>query len=422
MPGGSNKTFSMTSAPRYWFDWLMPVVSDIVSCLRPMAISAAAPRLLSRIDFELQTPVHIWQDDRPMIKKCITPAKKLLAVTLLAGIQLGCGEGDGILSDSIENIDTTTSSGTGTSASASLDCLNLDPDKVYLRGTLVEGSGGRDAIIDPADPTRFCLGFASGSSAPGQVTGDGKYIHEDSETIYSMIPEPFDTDAVGNESYPANPLANDTVLLTSPAPLCGIRSIMVNSANNIIYYSCPNNTIHTEASVPYYSLGNGELLSVLADGSMLVAEFNTLKIVDTSLVETPITTPATVTSSFLTARLFTDPVTSNPSVWVVVEDGSNPLQRWSIDLTTLILRDDGDFAAAPANIAGNDTFSKLKLDGDGNLWQIGDDTSQTFVDVIVKRPIISSGEPASVVYSEADDDGSAEYFVKIHISYLFTGL
>ena len=356
-----------------------------------------------------------------MFKNCFTLNKKLLAVTLLAGIQLGCGEGDGILSDSIENIDTTTS--TGTSASASLDCLNLDPDKVYLRGTLVEGLAGRDAIIDPADPTRFCLGFASGSSAPGQVMGDGKYIHEDSETIYSMVPEPFDTDAVGNESYPANPLANDTVLLISPATFCGIRLIMVNPDNDVIYYSCPNNTIYAGASsVPYYSLGNGDLLSVLADGSMLVAEFNTLKIVDTSLVETPITTPATVTTSFLTARLFTDPVTSNPSVWVVVEDGANPLQRWSIDLTTLIVRDDGDFADAPANIAGNENFSKLKLDGDGNLWQIGDDTSQTAVDVIIKRPILSSGEPASVVYSEADDDGSAEYFVKIHISYLFTGL
>ena len=69
------------------------------------------------------------------------------------------------------------------------------------------------------------------------------------------------------------------------------------------------------------------------------------------------------------------------------------------------------------------SFGKLKLDGDGNLWQMGRDTSTgTLPDVIIKRPMSSSSEPASVVYTETDDDGSAEYFVKAHASYLFTGL
>jgi len=355
-----------------------------------------------------------------MFKNCFTLNNKVLAVILLAGIQLGCDRGgsfSGILCDE-ECVNSTSI--TPPTASNSLDCSNLDQSKVYLRGTLQEGAAGRDAIIDPADPISFCLGLPNGANADGQVSGGGKYLHAEGLTIYSMEQEPFDTDPFGAEVYPAAPLANDTALLTTTAAACGIGLIMNNPDNNITYYSCPNNTIHTEASVPYYSLGNGDLLSVLADGSMLVGEFDTLRIVDTGLVETAITTPGPISVRYLTARLYTDPVTLNPSVWLVVEDGANPLQRWSIDLTTMVVTNDGDFSTVPVNITEQDFSSKL--DGNGDLWQIGSDTTGVFIDVIIERPILSSGLPATVVYTEADDDGSEPYFVKIHISNLFSGL
>lgn len=355
-----------------------------------------------------------------MFKNCFTLNNKLLAVILLAGIQPGCNGGEDTFDFLCDEDCANLTSITPPTASNSLDCSNLDPGKVYLRGTLQEGVAGRDAIIDPADPASFCLGLPVGASADGQVSGDGKYIHAEALTIYSMESEPFDTDPFGAQIYPATPLANDTALLTTTAAACGIGLIMNNPDNNITYYSCPNNTIHTEASVPYYSLGNGALLSVLADGSMLVGVFDTLKIVDTVLVETTITTPGPVSVRYLTARLFVDPVTLNPSVWLVVENGVNPLQRWSIDLTTRVVTNDGDFSTVPANIT-EDKFSS-KLDGDGDLWQMGSDTTGIFIDVIIERPILSSGVPATVVYTEADDDGSEPYFVKIHISDLFTGL
>ena len=352
-----------------------------------------------------------------MFKNFFTLNHKLLAVILLAGIQLGCSEGGGdgeLFSCEEECLPASATSG-------NLDCSNLNPNRVYLRGTLQEGFAGRDAIIDPADPTSFCLGLPIGSAADGQVSGNGKYIHAEALTIYSMEPEPFDTDVFGNEFYPATPLANDTALLTTTAPACGIGLIMNNPDNNVTYYSCPNNTIHTEASVPYYNLGNSDLLSVLADGSMLLGLFDTLRIVDTLLVETPIATPGPATVRYLTAKLYDDPITLNPSVWLVVDDGTNPLQRWSIDLTTLAVTNDGDFSAAPPNITEQNFSSKL--DGNGDLWQTGFDfTAVPTADVIIRRPILSSGAPATVVYTEANDDNTAPYFVRMHGSNLFTGL
>ena len=359
-----------------------------------------------------------------MLKNVLALNSKLFAAILLASMQIGCGDGGGT-----DNIlcggDCPDDPASPLPALTYLDCSELDPGRVYLRGTLQEGSGERDAIIDPADPTRFCLGFVAGVSADGLVSDSGNYIHEQGLTIYSMVQEAFDIETTNNRStrvYPATPLANDTALLTTTAPSCAIGLIMTHPANDTIYYSCPNNTIHTQDSVPYYSLGNGELLSVLANGSMLVAEFDELKLVDTNLVETPIAPPGPGFSSvrYLTAKSFVDPVTLNPSVWLVVEDDPNPLQRWSIDLTTLVVTIDGDFSAEPANTAAQNFSSKL--DGNGSLWQIGVDTTDAFVDIIMTRPLSSSGVPATVVYTESDDDGSEPYFVKIHISNLFTGL
>jgi hypothetical protein len=96
-----------------------------------------------------------------------------------------------------------------------------------------------------------------------------------------------------------------------------------------------------------------------------------------------------ITAGYITVKLLTDPVTINPSVRVIVEDGANPLQRWSIDLITLVVTNDGDFSIVPVDIMERDNSSKS--DGDGNLWQMGSDTTGTFIGVIIGRPIACSG-------------------------------
>ncbi len=61
-----------------------------------------------------------------------------------------------------------------------LDCSNLDPDKVYLHGTLGEGASYLDALTDPANPTLFCVGFET--TRAGTITEQGKYVYGTTHT------------------------------------------------------------------------------------------------------------------------------------------------------------------------------------------------------------------------------------------------
>ena len=308
-----------------------------------------------------------------------------------------------------------------------LDCSSLDPDKVYLHGTLSEGAAYLDALVDPEDPTKFCVGFPQ-SAWPGVITEAGKYIYADDLNLTVLLQDNLGANVTGGERrwlYPETPTANDTVLFTSTAPSCGIGLILVNPSDDTVFYSCPNDTINTQASEPYYDLVSDDLLAITGDGAMLINSSGALRVVDAAMTETSITTPSLGpgTISYLTAKLFTDAGSGNPSVWVVVQHDTDELRRWAIDLVTLAVTDDGEFTPVPA---GSDAGFSAKLDGNGDLWQFGRSTITVTDDLILKRPILSSGVPSTIVYDEGDDTGGSWYFedfpfVKIHISSLVTG-
>lgn len=313
----------------------------------------------------------------------------------------------------------------------SLDCENLDPDKVYLHGTLQEGLAGRDALVDPLNPTSFCVGFGD-ATVEGIITTGGRYIFEEDLSIYRLEQDEVGTVLSNPDEpvwvYPNNALDNDTLLHTSTAPSCGVRLIMVNPSNNDLFYSCPNNTIHTETTSPYYLLGNDDLLAITADGSMVIGSFSGVRVVTDSMSETALTVPAAVgfsTLQFLTAKHYVDPNTNNDSLWIALEgfnDGS--IRRWSVDLVTSIVTDQGPFADLPVDTSGSFSY---RMDGDGNLWQTGSDSTAVFVDVIIQRPIGSGGELSTIVYSEANltttDNWTREDLpeVRMHGSRLVTG-
>jgi hypothetical protein len=316
----------------------------------------------------------------------------------------------------------------------SLDCHNLDPDKVYAYGTLQEGLVGREALFDPLDPTSFCVGFG-GAFFEGVITADGRYIFENDLNFYRLGQDELIKNQITSTSsseaiwtYPGNALDNDTLLHTSTASACGVRLVMLNPSNDALFYSCPNNTIHTETASPYYSLGNDELLAITPDGSMVVGSYNGVRLVADDLTETALTIPSTAAFSilkFLTAKLYVNPTTTNNSLWIALEGFNDSSQRrWSVDLVTMTVTDQGPFTELPADTSSSYSY---KMDGNGNLWHIGSDTTGSFVDVIIQRPLVSDGQLSTVVYSEADLITTKNWAyedipeVRLHASYLATG-
>jgi hypothetical protein len=312
-----------------------------------------------------------------------------------------------------------------------LDCSNLDPDKVYIYGYLQERSDGLNAITDPANPTQFCVGFTGLDNGEGIITEQGTYIYSENLTFYLLNQEPLNDIGDSTErnwQYPENVIDNDIGLFSATASGCSyIGFMMMNPSNSDIYYSCDSDAINTQTSEPYYEYGDETPIAVTSDGSILFRDSPTgLILVDESLNETliPVDEVATTTAQYLAAKLYTHPVSGSESVWLLVEQivlGLAELSRWSLDLTTLEITDEGGYTDLPMDTTG--TNQGAKLDGNGELWQIGRNGS---FDMIIRRPILSSGTPTEVVYNEADDDGGSwttqeTPFVRIFSDKLVTG-
>jgi len=93
----------------------------------------------------------------------------------------------------------------------------LDPDEVYLLGTLAEGSARRAAVAHYLAPDRPVVGFTRIHRRNAQVRSDGTLIYMN--TFEDILRE-FHCDACPGfsrgDSYPRDVLANDTILPTPP--------------------------------------------------------------------------------------------------------------------------------------------------------------------------------------------------------------
>jgi hypothetical protein len=329
------------------------------------------------------------------------------------------------------NGSSSSSGGTPNGGSAddiALNCSELDPDTVYLLGSFQEFTGDRRVLIDPEEPEALCTAFPDGVDG-GAVTSSGSLIYThhgnnvtfDGGTIYQLTQDPLTLSSDGLEwTYPINPNNNDEQLLfgkstqlfihhdSSAAEVVDIYQAKLESTDKVIY--------RNDESDPYYTLERSDpfdsqvyMLGVTPDGSLLMGDSQTgLILVDTDRQLTRLNAPGTPPYRFKeTSRLFTDSVTGNPSVWVVLEefngaDTPSDWRRWSLDLTTLTVSDDGLFATPPQDVATE--TDKLKLDADGVLWQIAYsplDAEQNLTSYLVRKPTQASGESSAIIYSDA---------------------
>src|SRR5690606_20280412 len=134
-------------------------------------------------------------------------------------------------------------------ATAILDCLDLNPDKVYLLGTLQEDERVY-ALTEPLDPNVFCVGFPNEPLHQATISDLNHFVYAPSsiadKNIYLMHPEELIRNAGGYWIYPSYTTDNDTILFTSGFEDCGFSTIKLASKSESVFYSCPNDTINTE--------------------------------------------------------------------------------------------------------------------------------------------------------------------------------
>lgn len=393
----------------------------------------------------------------------LSTSMKLLLMISLSGLvsckcEKMCNQGDttssSSTSSSISVSSSSASAGGGTvpnPGSFYLNCHTLDPDKVYLFGTFNTGWAGFDALIDPEDPTKFCVGFDNETSSH-TITESGEivYLNHYLGSLNSLGDIlKFNQDYLaegpveGGWKYPFAPDKNDVNLgTTSNGPLfirrnsnTGLDDIYYarKSSTHIGVFLNPDGTPHD--ATPYYEMKlmgsdfETNLISVTSNGSLLIADFDTAIIhvspdKHESLIAPP--TPAPYNFQVITSKLFIDSVTNHESVWILVWYTSTAAYgRWTLDLETLVITDNGAFAPLPEG----DKAQASRLNGKGELIQtaikkIGEDNYDY---AVIKRPLLSTNASSTVLYRDSDDLDTKIWslrsvpFVYIEYSHLVTG-
>jgi hypothetical protein len=340
------------------------------------------------------------------------------------------------LDDLISDIEGNGSQGNGTY----LDCSALDPDKVYLVGTLTPSSTEADVIVSLDDPTLYCAGLTGSESGKITVSDNGYAIVispngvEATQVVQDAlirIPTPDDK---GEWDFPTNLKDNDPVIAPMRAGAAGLFLKHDGSTDEIYYPEGPIGAIYSSETGDTAYFSNPDdltFMGAMPNGTLLMYKDSSLYVIDTDLNQTALTPPDNGVYTFEnTARSFTNAETGNQSAWILVQDSTfKNERRWSIDLVTLEVTDDGAFADAPSYVdlrtPVNDDDEPIrgkfkKLDGSGSLVQIAyynapppgatnDITLNIHESLVIKRPIGSSSEESVILHSDAEYSGTYEW-------------
>jgi hypothetical protein len=288
----------------------------------------------------------------------------------------------------------------------------LDPDQVYLAGTLSEGACYRDAIAHYACPNTAVTGFdcyfdgnvsAYGTSPTALIRPtDGRLVY--TNTFESVVRE-FHCDAcpyVQGGTYPDRPLENDAVVPTDCKLAEGRASFFVSPKGELIYYCVDVHQWRDRTHrLVYADSGTDPLIHV---------GYKDLGLTRTRVIDLVSGKTAPV-KGLEDVRI--DAIRTDRSVGFIIairpKDPMAPEELWELDATgAMKLR--GRYPPAPPSTREQDFQAQLEPGGALVQFAAG---MATFEDVIIRRTIEGSSE---VVYTEARGP-----LVKIHISGLITG-
>jgi hypothetical protein len=302
--------------------------------------------------------------------------------------------------------------GTGTM----VECGSFDPALVYLHGTLQEGVGTRDALVDPTAPNTPCVGLAATNTAGG-FRPDGSYVYlntyGDADEILVMSGDVMPWN-VGDQQwqYPEMPEENDGVITHACSGDLGSQ-LMIDPTSGEVFYQCSGGSWMRESGGTV-DPGTGSAVLITNDGDLLTRSGSDFAIRTLMGVETPIVFPTVpIGASLVAAR------NTNGGVWIVLED-AGVVERFFVD-ASLNAVSDGTYPAFPAEFSGS---GSQVLDGAGDLFSPGLDTGTGIPDAIARRSI---GGASEIIYTELDaptepwlSDPSVPW-VKMHGSRLVTG-
>ena len=277
----------------------------------------------------------------------------------------------------------------------------FDPEQVYLFGTLSEGACYRDAVAPVEAPSDAVVGFAcDANESTGWIRPtDGRLLYTDGQLQDTVVVFTCDgcTKVTAGDPYPTDPLANDD-RIELPCPGAALRIGYQLAPNGRVYHLCNDGWYDQDGDrIP---TREAYLIVHLGPDDTALLSNNVLDL--TSGEMAPLSGLADLDP--LAARALED------GYWIAIQSSATePTELWhvALDGTATQL---GTYPPLPANQSGP---YGAKLDGQGRLFQMARDTTESSRDTIVRRSIDGQSQ---VVYDEADDP-----LVKIHISSLFTG-
>lgn len=307
-----------------------------------------------------------------------------------------------------------------------MNCNSLDPGKVYVMGPIGPNPyslySSKMVITDPEDPSVFCLGFPGNDSSDGRrayIDNTGQVYFGFSGTIYSFVADELTRDEDNQVVYPDLPVENDVLIHDSPEE-CGYLSLLeFNPVNNSRYhYQCDfEREIHSDSTDFFYvdTENPTDLLATFPDNSVLInPSFEYLSVIrpDNSVVELTLPESSMPVRRYEGSRYFTSDDSSG--FWLIViyynqTTGEEYAGRWSIDIDTLTVTDDGLFSEKLSEVES--TYNRTELDSAGNMYQIHFIPGSTQGGMgVMKRYLVSSGNPTESVFSmgfhgeNSDDD------------------
>ena len=329
------------------------------------------------------------------------------------------------LLDQINGAVNNPGSGSGTDTGNStkppltyLNCDALDPDKIYLLGSLTPpGDSPLYAIIDIEDPTDFCV--ALDNKALSYHISDGGelfYKRYQDNQIFKFVQEPLGTNSDNNWRYPS-----DSVIRANEVPIMfarneadeylAMRFNPETGANDFYHVDSQDGGFDweiyvNEETIAYVSLDNWRrIYGVFPDGSLILSSSTRLFFLDTNKITTELDNPVEGQWYVIgKPRIYNDSETGSPRAWIMVTNDDSEERRWSFDPSTLTLNDEGTYSEIPTGLEENITDTRV-FDTAGNLIQtvlINNDSSPDPY-FIIRRSLVSSGEGTVILRGDTDE-------------------